>query len=594
MATSSGRSNSHTARALTGLVSALLAWWLWMPLGATLIWIIKHFLFGGFGQQDQSYVLFLQADFFPFGVPWHLAALMWLWLAIGFLISIPIVSGFVLSDDFGRSRAAWRTGVALLVAVSLLAVFSLVGTWRAFWDNDKDLAKYYLQDTTFVTGSISPPPSSLVPLLDGAQPGPGDCVLSGSADVPSCVRTGTMPDYDWAPRTASFAAAGSVMTNSSALASQVDVMAATEHYLPGGAHTPGVWSAVLDGSGTRSMEGVAEWDGQSNTATICQFQGADSFDRAFGGFGGNSLGNLIAQRFPALVYVTSDITGYCAGSGPGARPVLVIPVERQIGWEHRTVLKPSGVLVVTGSPSGNPVLTYHATVRPGQFPCQVYPESVATTQVDDLAWSAGRGNMDDAGFGYQNAGIQANASNPGEYVLRSTTDGHYYFVTPLTPRNSASEAVVAYAVERADEVSSGLDPLTVYVAADSTNPPSLQVIQSQMTAYVNQVDPGLIGTNGDGDLDEIIPFGQGMWRGFVDVDGVTQDYVDVASDSTVPPSLVQSSGASTSPGQGSGTVNCGGNPSTMSPSQLARCIQEFASALNHQESGGPTPTASPG
>jgi hypothetical protein len=594
MTAASGRSGSHTARALRRLVVTLLMWWLWMPVGATLIWLVKHFLFGGFGQQDQGYTLFLQAELFPYGDPWHLAALMWLWLSVGALISIPIVAGFAVSDEFKRSRPARRTAVAVLVAVSLLAAFSVVGTWRAFWDNDKDLARFYLQDTTFVASSVSPPPSSLVPLVDGSRPGSGACAYVGAADVPSCIRIGSMPNFDWAPRTASFAAASNVMTNSSALASQVDVMAATEHYLPGSAGKPGVWSAVLDGSGTRSMEGVAEWDGQSNTATICQFQGDDSFDRAFGGFGGNSLGNLIAQRFPALVYVTSDITGYCAGSGPDARPVLVIPVERQTGWEQRTVLDPAGVLVVTGSPSGNPVLTYDATVRPGQFPCQVYPESVATTQVDDLVWAAGRGNMNDAGFGYWNAGIEANTSNPGEYVLRSTTDGHYYFVTPLTPRNSDSEAVVAYAVERADEASNGLNPLTVYVAADATDPPSLQVIQSQMTAYVNQVDPGLISSGGEGNLDEIIPFGRGMWRGFVDVDGVTQDYVDVAGDSTVPPSLVQLSGSGGASGQSPGTVDCGGNPATMSASQLAQCIQQFAAALNHQESGNPAPTTSSG
>lgn len=625
----SGRARSGT-RSVSGLLIALAVWWLWMPAALTVVWLLSRFVFGGFGQQAQGFVESLQADAFPYGDPWHLAALMWVWLAIGGLVSLIIIRSCASDGDFGARPQARRTATALLLVGLLLTVTAGIGAWAALWDNDKALADYYLQDTTFVTASVSPPPSSLIPLVEGDRAGTGGCTYVGAADVPSCLRIGTMPAFDWAPRTASFAAAGSVMTNSSALASQVNVMAATEHYLPGTGSSPGVWSAVLDGARTRPMEGVAEWDGQSNAATICQFQGDDSFNRAFSGTGGNSLGNLIAQLYPSLVYTTADITGYCTGSGSTARPVLVLPVERQIGWKQRSVLEPAGVLVLTGSPSGNPVLTYHATVEPGRFPCQVYPESVAKTQVDDLVWSAGRGNMDDAGFGYENASIASNSANSGQYVMRSNLDGHYYFVTPLTPRNSASQAVVAYAVERADEASTGLNPLTVYVVADSTDPPSLQVIESEMTGYVNRVDPGLLGSGGSGDLDEILPFGQGMWRGFVDVDGVTQDYVDVSSDSTQAPSLVQlsdlgsgpasgsgtasgsgsgtgsstasgsggSGGSGTGTGQGqnsgSGTLDCGGNPATMSPSRLAQCIQEFAAALNQQESTAtPIPSMSP-
>jgi hypothetical protein len=98
--------------------------------------------------------------------------------------------------------------------------------------------------------------------------------------------------------------------------------------------------------------------------------------RAFGGTGGDSLRNLIAERFPSLVYTDHDISGFCRGSGSGARPVIVIPVERQVGVNDFTVLQPAGILVLTGSLSGDPSMAYHPTVKAGQYPGQVYPLSI--------------------------------------------------------------------------------------------------------------------------------------------------------------------------------------------------------------------------
>ena len=397
-----------------------------------------------------------------------------------------------------------------------------------------------------------------------------------------------------------FLAAGTVMSDSSALASQVNLMEASVHYLPDGDGGRGVWTGILDGSGTRPAEGVAVWDGQSNTASICQFQGADSFDRAFSGQGGDSLGNLIAQKFPALTYDDDDISGYCQGTGAAARPVIVIPVTRQIAWHNTTVLEPAGILVLRGSPSGRPSMTYQPTVRPGQYPVQVYPESIVVDQVDAAQWAAGRGNMENAGFGYQTTSVGTNSFNPGEYVLHSNASGRFYFVTPLTPRNSGSQAVVAYAVEPADQTGQGLNPLTIYVQSDATNPVSMTVLVSRMTAYINQVAPALLASGAGGQLKEVIPYGNGMWRGFVDIDGVTQDYIDMSGNVNITPMLYSLSGQLATSGSAAaggsspaGPANCGGNPAQMSASQLTRCIQQFAAALGQREQGQPEQTPAP-
>jgi hypothetical protein len=237
-------------------------------------------------------------------------------------------------------------------------------------------------------------------------------------------------------------------------------------------------------------------------------------------------------------------------------------------------------------------------LRDVPHPGQVYPHSLATAQIDDISWAAGRGNRDDAGFGFQRTSVDTNAANPGEYVLRSNADGHFYFVTPLTPRNSSSQAVVAYAVERADEASSNLNQLTVYVQGDSTDPASLTVLESRMTTYIKQVAPGLLTSGAGGQLREIIPFGSGQWRGFVDIDGVTQDYIDISGDTNLVPKLVSlpghGAGTSGSPTGSGGTstgvpVNFSGDPSAMTTSQLAQCIQQFAAILN-QRAQSPTST----
>jgi len=495
-------------------------------------------------------------------------------------------------------QTRWPTVIASVVVVAAM-VFSLVEGWTGLWNNDKREASYYAGATVFYTPGLNPAPSSLRALTATARRAPAGrgCAYVGTADVPSCIRIGAMPDFDFAARTASYEAASTIMSDSSALASGVNLMSATVHYLPGAATGQGVWTAILDGSGTRPTEGVAVWNGESNTVSICQFQGPDSFNRAFGGSGGDSLRNLIAQRFGSLTYIDHDVSGFCRGSGPTARPVIVIPVERQIGWQQRTVLQPAGILVLTGSPSGDPVIVYQPTVRPGEYPEQVYPESIEEDQLAAVEWAAGRGNMDNAGFGYALTSVDTNAFNPGGYMLRSATDGHLYFVTPLTPNNSGSQAVVAYAVERADEVSSGLNPLIIYVQSDSANQTSMTVLESRMTTYINQVAPSLLASGSGGQLLEIIPYGQSMWRGFVDIDGVTQDYIDMSSTTTITPSLVALPGRLTGqpgaqpgaqPGsQPAGAAGCGGNPATMTTSQLAQCIQQFAKALSQRAQSPP-------
>ena len=171
---------------------------------------------------------------------------------------------------------------------------------------------------------------------------------------------------------------------------------------------------------------------------------------------------------------------------------------------------------------------------------------------------------------------------------------------PLTPRNSGY--LRRWWPTRSSgptRTHQGLNPLKIYTESDYANPISLSVLVSRMTAYINNVAPGLLTTRAGGQLQEVIPYGDGMWRGFVDVGGVTQDYVDISGNSNVTPRLGTVLASSASQGSGSAGPppsaagpGCGGNPARMPASQLAKCIQQFAAALSRREQS-PAPAPSP-
>ncbi|MFF2546874.1 hypothetical protein ACFVUY_30545 [Kitasatospora sp. NPDC058063] len=572
-------------------LTALAVWWLWMPLVALLVRLVKHTVFGGFGQQDQSYALLIEREFLPHGGVLDAAPLFWLWVAIGLCGTVGVVT--YVAQESGAGYGGWRVRLAL-AAVLLAVAGSLVRTGTGLWDDDKDAGRFYAAATVLdVPAGGAGTPRSVLPVTEHTRAGDGTrCDLVGTADVPACVKTAPMPDFDFEARTASYAAATKALTDSAGLTSGVHLMGHSLHYLPDASPGGGVWTAVLDGSGEQPMEGVAVWDGRSNSVTTCAFRGEHAFGRAFAGTGAVSLRNLLAERFPDLVHSDQDIWGYCDGTDPRtAQPVVVISVARQTGWRQRTVLEPAGVLVLRGSPDGRPSMTYRADVAPGELPGAVYPASVVRSQIHEIQWLGGRGAKDDRGFGYAHTSASTNAVNPGEFLLRSRADGHLYYVTPLVPRESSSQLVVAFAVLQADRVGGGLNDLHVYVRGDDSPSVNLDVLASRMVSYMAQQTSITISAGQGGALQEIVPFGRDMWRGFVDFNGQTQDYIDLSGDATVTPNLVSLSGDITAPGgrpapaptaaptPAAPAAGCGGDPGQLTTGQLASCVAELSKAL---------------
>src|SRR3569833_345445 len=455
------KSGGDGMRSLKSRLPALALWWLWMPLGAYLLWVLLRYGLSGMGTWSQwRRLVVVQRQWLPGGSLSHPTALFWLWAAIGLIGTAVIVTG---SPPAPRGSGAVAT-VAVIAAIGVLAVPFV----RAIWDNDKDAGRYYNRDTTWHVTDGANPPASLAYLMRGARRDDRGCAYRGAADVPACVQVDRLPGIaSWEGRTSSYASAQQMMAHAASPAPKVDFWENTLTYLygappqQGGKGGPGIWTAVLDGSGKATPTyGVASWDGASITVKVaCRFA-PGAFDRAFHGARGISLGNWLGERYPELLWDEDDVWGYCQG----AAPVIVIPVTRQVRYAARTAKPAAGGLLLTGDHGVR--VSYRRTVRAGELPGPAYPDSLTEKQREATEWAAGRKWRSRASFGFKPTVDDVQGGNTTEYLLRGP-DHHLYYVTPLTPRASQSQAFIAYAVSAAYSAADGrLNHLDVYVLPD--------------------------------------------------------------------------------------------------------------------------------
>lgn len=553
-----------------------------MPALGWLVWWITGLLAPGF-KINQELPHLVQRWFFPDADLSSLTPLAWSWVAIGLIITAFVIGAMDADDAEGGSGG----GTALVVLASVAAVVVLVWPLPAgLWDNDKDAGRYYSSATVFHVPDITRPPGSVGDLVRGARQGDGrGCDRLGRHDVRACIKIGnTLPSLRWEARTSSLLAARTAMNNAASPVQRVDVMEPTLTYLWGEAENTGRWSAVLDGSGIRQpMYGVAEWDGTTNTAKVCRFTPGHRIGRAFEGSRKNSLRNLLAERHPTLLYDDTDIWGYCEND----RPVIVIPVQRQIGHAGRTVMTAAGVLILRGSPSGRPATVHRSHVRPGELPGPVYPISLVRDQRKATQWAAGREFRNRSSFGFEASDFETQGDNRGEYLLRGR-DRRLYYVTPLRPRDSRSEALVAYGLVPADQSDIGrLNRYDVHVLADGDRSiASLATLKAQAVAHVSgPASPFPNFLNSGGRLQEFLPLGGDLWRVYGVQNGQTVFYVDLTATGRVKPKTVApgSSGDQAQPPSPSPTRSgCGRPVRELTDRQLAECLGQFAGEVRRR------------
>jgi hypothetical protein len=562
-------------------VMGAVVWWAWMPLSAYLFWLILHWVFGGLGTWSQWWRLsVVQREWLPGGTLGHATGLFWIWVAIG-LIGTAVIFG---DDLYEIGRLGRGKVVVVVVAVLLAGIVIVVPATEAFWDNDKDLGRYYDKATVFHITSAANPPSSLTYLTEGDRPSTGRCAYVGAADVPSCIGVGPLTGIGaWTGRTSSLDSARTMLDHAASPAPNVNVQDTSITYLYG--VNGGEWTAILDGSGAATPTyGIAAWDGTTNRIQVeCRFNTTDDrFDRALHGDRGNSLKDLIAEKYPNLLWRDDDVWGYCQGN----RPVIVIRAEKQVGYKSRSVLTAAGVLTVTGSAHGV-AFDYRRHVSPGEFPGAVYPSGLVDAQVSNVSWAAGRKWKERANFGFAPTSASVQEGNVRDYLLQGPGKRLYY-VTPLTPNRSTSQAFVGYAVSPADQVDNGrLNELDVWVLPDGDPQiANLNTLTNTAANSLRAVDSTFLNTGGS--LEEFTPLGGDMWRVYGVRDGLVQYYVDVSASGRVQPATYTATGTVPSgrpPAEPRPTTDCGEPPAKLTVQQLTACLASLAGALQQREAG---------
>lgn len=485
------------------------------------------------------------------------------------------------------------------VAAVVVALVSLGFMWVSFWNNDKDWARSYAGSTTFVVTDLENVPSSLASLAGGSTAANEDeapCEVVGDADVFGCIAEGDMPD-NWERRTASATGASIVMSRTSGSNQNTVLMTDTLSYLYDSDGQEGAWTAIRDGKNRQPLYGIVSWDGSGTSAKTCRFTGEYAINKAFDGRWGQNLHDEIVDQFPSLFFSKEDMWGYCRGTSGNEPqdPAVVIPVVEQEGFGQRTTTRPAGVLVITGSPSGEAQITHDTQIEPGEYPGPVYPVSLVAEQRGAIEWASGRADKNRLNFGYETTNVRSQAGNNSEYLLKSEDDGRLYWVTPLTPRGSDSELLVSYSVTRADAITPGsLNEQRVYVLNDEdARLVNLDDMQARVSQSIRESDPGFFTGDDPGRIAEFLPVDGVTWQAYAELEGRVVYRVDAPTNSRIEPTVYRLSSeadegtlASTpepstggEPSVEPASSDCGGDPAVMSKAQLAQCIAVWATEL---------------
>lgn len=511
------------------------------------IWLFFNFGIEGY-QITRTYNIFI----------WQSIHSVTLWIVLAFWLVF--ATAVVATSAMGRRLFH---GLTLLFATALVVVTA----WpmaTTFWDNDKDLGRYYANSTVFYVSDPQQVPDSLKRLAEGAPSGV-NCELLGSHDVHGCIKAGELDKAGWEPRVSSFEGAKNAIRRKTEGVQRVSLNESTVTYLNADNQSAAMWSGVLDGTGREQpLYGVSEWDGSETNPTVCLFEGDYAIKRAFGGQRGNSLPNLLADRYPDMRWSIDDVWGYCDGD----EPIIVVPMSKPMAWMNRTVDTAAGIVVIRGN-NGDIDLTHVSDVKAGVYRGPVYPASLVAMQRDETKWAAGRKNMDRFGFGYESSDAEVQSGNSSEYVLRDVATGRIMYVTPLTLSSSTSEMFVAYAVSYADEVTAGqLNQLSVYVL-DQNDPRIVNIdkLAADANTWMSQ-NAGMFRSNG-GSLIEFTPVNGDTWRVFGEMGGQVVYRLDISASNKIQPTLVRV-----------GTFGASETPTSNGDLPLSQCIEDVSSLSN--------------
>ncbi len=504
------------------------------------------------------------------------------WGFIVLAIYVLGIAAFIANREKKRAEL-----LAAVIAASALAL-GLVGGLISLWNNDKDGARSFAGSTNFVVSDISNLPSAMKPLTEGATV--VDNAIVGIHDVPGKIVEGNF-DYTWEQRVASARGADIVMSRTSGSIPNTYLLSDSLSYVYGNEGT-GAWTAIRDGHNKTPVWGVVEWDGSRKQPTSCKFDSNNAINYAFDGKWGRNLSDLIAHKYRELLYVPADMWGYCNNG----QATIVIPVVEQKAFSNRTTTRSAGVLIISGSPSGEPTIEHRTSVKAGELPGPAYSSSLVDQQISAIEWQAGRKNKNRLQFGFERTNVSSQASNNGNYLLRNTTDGRIYWVNPLTPRSSDSQQLTAFSIVPADQATAGqLNEQRVYVANDDAIVANLDDLESRVIQSVSDKNAGFFTGEKPGSIVEFLPIDANTWQVFAERNARVIYRIVIDSDARIQPVVYNISGdtqtntgeppsESPSGNNDSTGLNCS-QPSQLSEADLANCISQLSNELQKRLAG---------
>lgn len=500
------------------------------------------------------------------------------WAYLFMTVVAGVIAGFLIWNS-RSSYGSWRRNagekITRIVAVSsvLTLVFGAY-TVTGMWNDDKDEAESYLSSTEFVVKDYNNLPKSLKPLTDGASFNGGEhCAYGRIHAITSCITKGDLP-LNWEGRNAPFSGASIVIPQTSGSVPNTDIMEETLTYLFG-ENERGVWSAIRNGLNRQPLDSIVQWDG-ANKPTNCEFSGKYDLQYAFDGNWGQNLTDTLARDFPGLLFDYGDMWGYCKEHKDETikEPVIVIPVVTQESYGRRTTLQAAGVLIITGSSSGEPVIVRHTSVEAGSLPGPTYPLKLVDKQHEMLMWSAGRAVKNRNGFGYERTNVASQNGNTGNYLMRDKDSQRLFWVTPMRPKGSKGQELYAYSLTAADEVHSGsLNRQRIYVLADGDERvANLTDMDTRVNMAVRAIDQGFFSGQEPGRIVEFLPVNEKTWQAFAELKGRIVYRIEVPIDARVK-STVQVLDSSVDALQG-----CNNISSSTSVETLAECLSKWQAA----------------
>lgn len=561
-----------------GLVGAVIALGL---IGGGIWWYFGYMQDSTSRMWQGFTVEFVSRQFWPAG--WNiLHSAFWGFIALAIVLGLVAV----IVGAIGKGKK-WTTPVVSSLIVATLLI-GIIGGFTSLWNNDKDGARSFAGSTTFVVSDITNLPTTLKPLAEGATV--SDDVILSNHDVPGRIAEGDF-DFTWEQRVASARGAEIVMSRTSGAVPNTYLISDSLSYVYG-SNGREVWTAIRDGHNRTPVWGIVEWDGTGAPLTSCEFKGNNAINYAFDGRWGRSLADLIAHQHRELLYTSTDMWGYCTGAtfqedgtpNNDGTPHIVIPVVQQQSFGNRTTMRSAGVLVITGSPSGEPVIEHRDNLKAGDLPGPVYSSTLVDQQIGAIEWQAGRKYKNRLKFGFERTDVPSQASNNGNFLLRSKTDGRMYWVNPLTPRSSDSQQLTAFSLVPADQATTGeLNAQRVYVANDNDTVANLNDLQARVEQAVRESDPGFFTGENAGSIVEFLPIDASTWQVYAELAGRVVYRIVIDSDARIQPVVYNIAGQQEEAGEATNGDAAADNgcsqPSQLSDADLARCISELSNEL---------------